>query len=107
MAGSHFLAMRYIHDCKVRGAPPTNALRRLGERLALDIDDLMALPEKEIRIRMRQSRKQLWECQKTCETLRMEWLETEARLRAQAAGDQEWEKRLRQMETTVKRSAVN
>ncbi len=69
-AGTHFLAMRYLLDCKRRGAPPTKALLRLGARLSLDIHSLLEIPEREIRLRMRQCRRHLWECQKKSESLR-------------------------------------
>ena len=106
-AGSHFLAMRYLLDCKRRGAPPTKALLRLGERLSLDIHSLLELSEREIRLQMRQSRKNLWECQKKSDSLRSDWLENEARMRATAVGDMDWEKRLRKMRSQITKSAVN
>ena len=106
-AGSHFLAMRYLLDCKRRGAPPTKALLRLGERLSIDIHSLLELSEREIRLQMRQSRKNLWECQKKSDSLRSDWLENEARMRATAVGDMDWEKRLRKMRSQITKSAVN
>ena len=106
-AGTHFLAMRHLFDCKRRGAPPTKALLRLGVRLSLDIPTLIELPEREIRLQMRRSRQTLWECQKRSESLRSDWLENEARMRATAAGDMDWEKRLRNMRSQITKSAVN
>lgn len=106
-AGTHFLAMRYLLDCKRRGAPPTKALLRLGKRLSIDIYSLLELTERQIRLQLRQSRKTLWDCQKKSESLRSDWLENEARMRATAAGDMDWEKRLRNMRRKITTNAVN
>lgn len=106
-AGSQFLAARYLLDCKTRGTPPTKRLLTLGERLSIDVNTLLELSERELRQRLRKSRQNLWECQKQCESLRAEWLATEARSRAQAAGDPDWEGRLKNMQRQSQRTAVN
>lgn len=84
--------MRYAIDCKRRGAPPTNKLLRLSQRLSVDVQALLELTESEVRRKLRTARKNLWEAQKICASLRLEWLANDARARAQAAGDQDWEK---------------
>ena len=106
-AGTHVLLYRYANDCRQRGAPPTTRLFKLGERLQVDIVELMELPEQEFRRKMRQSRTNLWEAQKNCESLRVEYLETEARANAVAAGDNDWERRVKAMTRKMKQSAMN
>jgi hypothetical protein len=90
-AGNHVLFMRYLWDCKHRGAPPTAWLLKLGRRLKLDVHAMLDLPDKDLRQKMRESRRRLWDCQKKCESLREEWLTGEAMARATAVGDQDWE----------------
>ena len=106
-AGAHVLLMRYANDCKRRGAPPTAKLVRLGTRLMIDIDSLMEMDEKELRKKTRTARKNLWEAQKICTSLRMEYIAGEARARAQAAGDQDWERRLAKMHRKIRENAIN
>jgi hypothetical protein len=42
--GQHFLAAKYLHDCKRRGAPPSQKLRKLGKALDINVDKLIDLP---------------------------------------------------------------
>ena len=48
-AGTHVLLCRYANDCRQRGAPPTTRLLKFGQRLEIDIDELMKLPDNEFR----------------------------------------------------------
>ena len=106
-AGSNVLLMRYAADCVRRGTPPTPKLLRLGERLDIDVTNLLALSARDIRRKLRQARQQLWTAQKQCESLRMEWLANEARANALAAGDMDFVGRLEKMKTKISISAVN
>ena len=106
-AGTHVLLWKYVIDCRHRGAPPTKKLTTLCKRLEIDIEEVMALPEKDLRIRMRTSRKHLWEAQKNCESLRLEYLEGEAKANAIAAGDHDWVTRVNTMKRKMKQSAMN
>ena len=106
-ARNQVLLGRYLHDCKLRGVPPTKKLIALGNQLSIDVHALLELPEQDIRKLMRKYRAHLWECQKRCGSLREEFLETEARNLAIAFGDKDWECRLRKMKTRLKMSAMN
>ena len=52
-------------------------------------------------------RAELWEAQKRCEAGRIEWLETEVRKRAEAAGDKNWEKNLNEMIRVTEERGIN
>lgn len=106
-AGNHVLLSRYLFDCKTRGTPPMKKLLQLGERLSVDVIALLELPEQDLRKLMRSNRNHLWECQKNCASLREEFLELEARKRATAAGDKDWQARVRQMKRKIKTTAMN
>ncbi len=106
-AGNHVLLMRYIWDCKQRGAPPTNKLLTLGARLEVDIYSILDLPDREIRQRMRSSRRELWDFQKNCKLLRADWIAGEGQAQATAAGDPDWETRLKKMYTQISSNAIN
>jgi hypothetical protein len=95
-AGRHTLAARFLLDCKRRGTTPTKKLLNLGKLLSLDIEALLEQSELQLRRQLREARTRLFECQKTCESLRAEWLQTVAQERAAAAGDQDWERLLQQ-----------
>jgi hypothetical protein len=56
---------------------------------------------------MRKYRQELWDCQKNCESLRADWLAGEAQARAAAAGDPDWETRLKKMYTQISSNAIN
>ena len=107
LCGEQYLAARFLHDCRLRGAPPTTELRRLCLKLGLEVDTLILLPEATLRHCLRQSRHALWECQKKGETPRSEWLATVAQDRARAAGDPDWEARLKLMNRRAKDNSVN
>jgi hypothetical protein len=106
-AGNHVLLARYLFDCKIRGTPPTKKLLQLGERLSVDVVALLELSEHDIRSLMRKNRNHLWECQKNCASLREEFLETEARRNAIAAGDKDWQARVRKMKRKIKQTSMN
>jgi hypothetical protein len=106
-AGNYVLMMRYIWDCKRRGTPPTRKIITLGDRLSLDIHNILDLPEQEIQLMMRKYRQELWDCQKNFESLRADWLAGEAQARANAAGDPDWETRLKKMYTQISSNTIN
>lgn len=56
---------------------------------------------------MRKHRKELWECQKNCESKRADWLAGEAQARASAVGDPDWEKRLKNMYNQISSNSIN
>ena len=106
-AGNRVLLSKYLLDCKTRGVPPTKKLLKLGERLSIDVHALLELSDRDLRIRMRRDRHHLWDCQKNCASLREEYLELEARQNAIAAGDKDWEARVRKMKRKIKVTSMN
>ena len=107
LAGNQVLLMRYAYDCKRRGAPPTKKLVRLGERLKIDVQTLLEGSELGLRRKLREARQVLWEAQKSCESNRLDWLATEAKSRALAAGDMDHTRRLEIMQRKIAAAAVN
>ena len=105
--GQEYLAARYLYECKLRGAPPTKRLRHLGTILSIDVDELILHPAHDLRLRLRYSRKALWECQKNGETLRSEWLARKASAIASALGEADHKARLHKMKKRIQTSAMN
>lgn len=106
-AGSLVILFRKVNDCRRRGAPPTKALMAMGERLQVDITELMELESRAFWKRWRKSRELLKERQKESKSLRREWMMNDVKKKAQAAGDQDWERRLDIAEKKLERNAVN
>ena len=107
LRGRTLIAYKKVLDCCVRSAPFTPSLTRLLENLQLSPPTLSSLTERQLRVLVRKQRQELWECQKHGEDLRQDWLSDVARQRAQAAGDPDWEKRLRRMIRRTRESALN
>ena len=53
----------------------------------IDVHNLLEGSESELRRKLREARQLLWEAQKSSESSRMDWLATEAKSQALAAGD--------------------
>jgi hypothetical protein len=79
----------------------------MGERLQVDIIELMELESRVFRRRWRRSRELLKERQKESKSLRREWMMNDVKKKAQAVGDQDWERRLDIAEKKLERNAVN
>ena len=105
--GSMLLLYKNMLDCKQRQAPITPKILRQCAALEVDrvIFDTSSI--KDLRIEVRQRHEELWRCQKNGETLRLEWLQSIAQDRARAAGDPDWEPKLRKMIRTTKENAIN
>lgn len=106
-AGMLLVTFKQLLDCRLRGSPLSPALLRRFSLVGVDPTDFDDVPVAALRLKVRQQRQHLWECQKRGEDLRQDWLETEARQRAQAAGDEDWERRLKGMRRRIRESAIN
>jgi hypothetical protein len=97
-----------ILDCKRRHVGASPALVRYCTKLDIDPDSIISThSEKDLRRTVRRLGKELWECQKKGETLRLEWLRELAQSRARAAGDPNWEAKMNAMIRTTEANAVN
>lgn len=101
------LAYKQMYDCKCRRAPISPALQTRCTQLGIDSDHLESLTIQALRKQIRERRKELWEAQKTCESLRREWLVEVAKDRARASQDKDWTKKLTAMIRTAQRCATN
>ncbi|KAL7524524.1 hypothetical protein ACHAWF_002609, partial [Thalassiosira exigua] len=106
-AGQMLIMYKMCLDCSARGAEPTTKMIEKAKDLELQIEEMMSKPTKTLRKEVRKKEKELWKTQKECEQKRYEWLKEVAQARAKAAGDEDWEKRLRNMEHVAKDRAVN
>ena len=107
LCGRRLLALKQILDCCQRRAPFTPSLHRLLSSLDMDPREYDALSEAHLRTLVRKQRAELWECQKRGEDLRQDWLASVAQERARAAGDKDWERRLKVMLRRARESATN
>ena len=94
-------------DCKRRRAPITQKIIRQCDALGVDQQVFHTCSLKELRVLVRQHHDELWDCQKTGESLRHEWLQGIAKDRARAADDPDWEPKLRTMIRTAKENSIN
>ena len=101
------ILFRKVNDCRRRGAPPTKAIEVTGNRLEVDISELMELDEAAFRKRWRNSRAMLKERQQESKSLRREWMVNEVKKQAQAIGDQDWERRLDRAVKKMEMNAAN
>ena len=105
--GRRVILYKMTLDCKGRGAPPTSTLVRRSLALEVHIAQLMVMTWIDICREARKWRVKLWDTQKRCETGRIEWLENEVRKRAQAHGDDNWEKNLNEMIRVAEERSTN
>lgn len=69
--------------------------------LEIDPDQFTAMTIQDMRKAIRERRKELWEAQKKCESLRREWLVKVAQDRARISADKDWKKKLTKMIKTA------
>ena len=92
--GRPVILYKMVLDCKGRGAPPTSALMRRSLALEVPLAQLMTMTWIDIHREASQRRVELWNTQKLCKAGHIDWLENEVKKRAQAAGDDNWEKKV-------------
>ena len=107
MKGRMLLLFKNMLDCKRRRAQLTPKLVRQCAALGVEQQVFHSSSLKDLRVLVRQHHEELWECQKNGESLRHEWLQGIAKDRARAAGDADWEPKLRNMIRSAKENAVN
>ena len=94
-------------DCRSRNAPPTIALKKRAATLYVDLTKFDTISRGGLQKEVCKRRAALWESQKACKAGRIEWLKKEAKERAVAAGDKDWEKRLEEMVRVAESQAIN
>ena len=87
--------------------PPTTALIDRAATLNADLSKFDTLTRGGFRKEVCKRRVALQKSQKACEAGWIEWLKTEAKERAVASGDKDWEKRLDDMVQVVESRAIN
>ena len=105
--GRIFILSKMVQDCKARNAPLPQTILDRAHHLAEDVSGYDKLSNAECRKDVRKKHKGLWDAQKGCEQDRIEWLKGEAMERAKAAGDPDWEARLREMILVAESRAIN
>ena len=105
--GRMLILCKMILDSKARNAPITPAARTRAEKLEVNIDTYDSMTYNEMRKEVNNKRNELWKAQKECEEDRNAWLQTEAMARAKAAGDEDWEKGLKNMIQVAESRATN
>jgi len=107
LCGRMLIIYKMILDCRCRNAPPTPALERGAAKLNVDLSQFDTMRHTSLRKEVCKRRAALWKSQKGCEAGRAEWLKTEAKERAAAAGDKDWEKRVDEMARVAESRAIN
>ena len=105
--GRMVILYKMICECKVRRAPWTSALVRRALALEVPLAQFESMTCKEIRVEVQERQGGVLEAPKRCEAGRIEWLETEVRKRAKAAGDKNWEKNLNEMIRATEERGIN
>ena len=106
-SGRMLVVNKMILDCKQRNAPPTQALLTRAETLGVDLQASFQKSYTQQRREVAERHRELKIAQKTCESDRADWLQKEAKARAQAAGDLDWEKNLKRMTEVAESRATN
>ena len=106
-AGQMLMLFKCLHSCKLRKQPATPGCIKSAERLGVDTTEALSKTIKQLRKEVTQRRRELWAVQKDCEQRRSKWLETLAEDRTRAAGDQDWERKMKAMKTKVEESQIN
>ena len=105
--GRNVILYKMICECKVRRAPWTSALVQHALALEVPLAQFQSMTCKEIRMEVQKRQSELWEAQKRCEAGRIEWLQTEVREQAKAAGEENREKNLNEMIRATEERGIN
>jgi hypothetical protein len=97
LCGRMLIVYKMMLDCKSRHAPPTPALIKRAAALNVDLAEFETVSRVGLRKEVCKRRAALWKSQKVCKEGRVEWLKKEAKERASAAGNKDWEKRVDEM----------
>jgi len=94
-------------DCKRRNAPLPQVTVKRAADLKVDTAGFESMTINQCRKAVTARQKALWNTQKNSEDERVEWLKGEAMERAKAAGDEDYEKRLKDMIVVAESRAAN
>jgi hypothetical protein len=106
-AGQHVILLKALLDCKQRNEPPSAGCLRAAKRLEMDIGFYTEASYNDVRRRVYEARRNLWEIQKNAEEERVNWVEELAQDRTRAAGDKDWESKMRNMKRIAEDRAVD
>ena len=96
-----------ILDRAKRNAPPTSRMIAIAERVDIDLSTHIKQSINGLLKELRKRRSEMWEEQKNYREGRSSWLQGKAMRRAEASGEKDWEKRLRQMNHNLTSRAAN
>ena len=85
----------------------TDSIKTRAAEHDIDVNAALLLPKKEIVKQVRSARAKLWEVQKQAAEKRVEWLETNAKNIARAAGEPDWEKKMNSMARLTRQRTTN
>ncbi len=106
LAGRKVLLYKAMLDCRRRKAPPSAGLIKIAKSMGYDLTSNYEMKVGEIRRKVREARKELWEIQKVGADKRIEWLEVQAQASAEKGGG-DWEAKMNAMIKTVRAASTN
>ena len=106
-AGQLLMLYKSLLSCKLRRQSLPASCIKSAERLKVDVSLFDSHTTKYYQQQVRKRRQELWEVQKDCENRRIFWLQQLAEDRTRAAGEQDWEKKMKNMKKTVEESQIN
>eukprot|EP00956_Cyclotella_meneghiniana_P033708 scaffold98469_cov63-Cyclotella_meneghiniana.AAC.5 len=106
-AGQLLMLYKCLLSCKLRRQPLPESCINSATRIGVDVSSYDSQTCKQLRQEVYKKRKDLWVVQKECEDRRAQWLEMLAEDRARAAGDEDWEKKMKSMKRTVEERQTN
>eukprot|EP01082_Thalassiosira_pseudonana_P005722 g5250.t1 g5250 contig2:87008-89119(+) len=94
-------------SCKARREPLSQGCIRSAAKLGINLSEFERLTHANLRAKVMEMRRNLWEVQKECEERRISWLEGLAQDRARAMVENDWERVMRDMIRTTEERRVN
>lgn len=106
-AGLELHFWKAVRSAKTRKASLGSKQVDRAATLDIDLDEVGKLTKRETRVKICEAKAKLWAVQKNATDERIEWLETNAQDIAKAAGEVDWEKKMKSMAAMAKMRAVN
>ena len=106
-AGQTLHLWKAVLSSKRNGRKMGEHHKKQAKKIQLQISDISGLTKRQAQLKVPKARRQLWEVQKNATAKRIEWLESNAQDIARAAGEIDWEKKMKQMARIARERGVN
>ncbi|KAL3796822.1 hypothetical protein ACHAWO_002060 [Cyclotella atomus] len=106
-AGQLLMLHKCLLSCKLCCQLLPESCINLATRLGIDVSSYDMQTCKQLRQEVYKKRQDLWAVQKECKDRRAQWLQMLAKDRTRAAGDADWEKKMKSMKRTVEERQIN